>query len=138
MHDFEAHLPDGLVAALEVTGVVERQRLNLAASADRRLSGLRLRGSRHVWQVRLAADAIVNSISPEILLGLLKDMEDHGLQRALNMGDDRDQFVARLQASGSSSCKPSRPNPGARASCMSVPDPTAAGDGAPSHRCLAS
>jgi hypothetical protein len=100
MHDFEANLPGGVVAALEVTGVVEQERLNMAASADRRLSGLRLPGSRHVWQVGLAEEAIVNAISPETLLGLLKDMEDQGQRRALNMGDYRDPFVARLRALG--------------------------------------
>ena len=53
MHDFEGDLPGGLVAALEVTGVVEQERLHLAALASRRLSGLRLPGSHQVWQVGL-------------------------------------------------------------------------------------
>jgi hypothetical protein len=112
MHDFEADLPGGLVAALEVTGVVEQERLHLAALAGRRLSGLRLPGSRHVWQVGLASDAIVNAIRPETMLGLLKDMEDQGRPNALNMGDYRDPFVAQLRVLGIESIYAFQAKPG--------------------------
>lgn len=100
LHDFEADLPGGLVAALEVTSEVERERLDLTASAHRRLSALTLPGSSHCWQVGLAADARVNAISPGDLLGLLSDLENQGRARALNIGDDRDPFVGRLAALG--------------------------------------
>jgi hypothetical protein len=64
LHDFEADLPGGLVAAIEVTSEVERERLDLAASAQRHLSGLELRSSDQCWQVGLASDATINAIDP--------------------------------------------------------------------------
>lgn len=64
LHDFEADLPDGSITAIEVTSEVDRARLDLTASAQRRLSGLTLPGSNHCWQVGLAAGARVNAISP--------------------------------------------------------------------------
>jgi hypothetical protein len=100
LHDFEADLPGGLVAALEVTSEVEQARLKLTASAHRRLSALTLPGSTQCWQVGLAADACVNAISPRDLLGLLSDLENQGLWRALNRGDSSDPFVGRLAALG--------------------------------------
>jgi hypothetical protein len=96
LHDLEADLPAG-VAAVEITSEVESARLNLAASASRRLSRLTLRGSSHRWQVGLAADARVNDIRPAALLKLLSDMEQAGQWRALSMGDYRDPFVKRLR-----------------------------------------
>jgi hypothetical protein len=96
LHDFEADLSGGFVAAIEVTGLVEGARLDLTASAHRRLSGLRLPGSSHCWRVGLAADARVNSISARELLGLLSDLENQGRWRAMNIGDYRDPFVERL------------------------------------------
>ena len=63
-HDFEADLPDGSVAALEVTSEVDDQRLNLASAAERRLSSITLPGSLFLWLVGLAADARVNTITP--------------------------------------------------------------------------
>lgn len=112
MHDFEADLPGGFIAAVEVTGVVESERLRMGASARRRLSGLRLPESRQAWQVGLAADAVVNDIGRDVLLKLLKDMELQGRQRALNMGDYRDEFVERLQALGIESVYAFTPKPG--------------------------
>jgi hypothetical protein len=99
-HDFEADLPGGLVAALEVTSEVEKARLDLTASAHRRLSALTLPGSSQFWQVGLAADACVNAISPRDLLGLLREMENQGRWRALSRGGSCDPFVERLAALG--------------------------------------
>lgn len=96
LHDLEADLPAG-VAAVEITSEVESARLDLAASAHRRLSTLTLRGSGHRWQVGLAANARVNAIRPAALLDLLSDMEQAGRWRALSMGDYRDPFVGRLR-----------------------------------------
>ncbi len=100
IHDFEADLPGALVAAIEVTSEVERARLDLAASAHRRLASLQLRDSSQCWQVGLAADARVNAISPPKLLELLSDLESNGRWRALNRGDSSDPFVDRLAALG--------------------------------------
>jgi len=112
LHDFEADLPGGLVAALEVTSEVERERLDLTASAHRRLSALTLPGSSHCWQVGLAADARVNAISPSDLLGLLSDLENQGRRRAVNIGDYQDPFVGRLGALGIESVYAFRAKPG--------------------------
>ena len=75
LHDLEADLPDGRVAAIEITSEVERARLDLEASAHRHLSVHRLVGSNYSWQVGLAADARVNEIGTADLLQLLSDME---------------------------------------------------------------
>jgi hypothetical protein len=69
LHDFEADLPSGSVAALEVTGEVDAQRLDLASSAERRLSSITLPTSDSLWVVSLAADARVNAITPESCAG---------------------------------------------------------------------
>ena len=96
LHDLEADLPAG-VAAVEITSEVESARLDLAASAHRRLSRLTLHGSSHRWQIGLASDARVNAIRPAALLELLSDMEQADQWRALRMGDYRDPFVQRLR-----------------------------------------
>lgn len=100
LHDFEADLPDGSVAALEVTSDVDAQRLQLEAAAERRLSSITLPGSKPLWVVRLAAGARVSAISPDDLRRLLSDLEAGGRQRVLDMGDYRDPFVARLRRLG--------------------------------------
>jgi hypothetical protein len=64
LHDFEADLADGSVAALEVTGEVDAQRLSLAASAERRLSSITVPNSESLWLVGLAADARISAIKP--------------------------------------------------------------------------
>jgi hypothetical protein len=96
LHDFEAVLADGSVAAIEVTGEVDAQRLDLAASADRHLSSLVLPGSDSFWRVQLAANARVRAIIPSDLLTLLRDLEVHGRRSAHNIGDYSDPFVRRL------------------------------------------
>ena len=100
LHDFEADLPGGAVAAIEVTGQVEAKRLEQASSAQRRFSSLTLPGSRLVWQVGLDPHARVNDIGSGDLRRLLYDMEKKGLRRAQNVGDYRDPFVERLAALG--------------------------------------
>jgi hypothetical protein len=100
LHDFEADLPDGSVAALEVTSDVDAQRLQLEAAAERRLSSITLPGSEPLWVVRLAAGARVSAISPDDLRRLLSDLEADGRQRVLDVGDYSDPFVARLARLG--------------------------------------
>ena len=98
LHDLEAELPGGEVAAIEITSEVEGARLDLAASADRHLSGLKLPGSNNVWQVALPVHARVNAIRSADVLKLLSDMEQQGRWRAMDMGDYLDPFVTRLRA----------------------------------------
>jgi hypothetical protein len=69
LHDFEADLPGGSVAALEATVEVDDQRLDLAASAERRLSSITLPNSESLWLVGLAATARVNAINPRTFAG---------------------------------------------------------------------
>jgi hypothetical protein len=103
LHDF---------AAIEATSEVEPARLSLTASAHRRLSVLALPDSSRCWQVGLAADARVNAISPDDLLGLLGDLESQGRWRALNRGDSCDPFVRRLAALGIESVYAFKAKPG--------------------------
>jgi hypothetical protein len=112
LHDLEADLAGGMVAAIEITSEVEEARLSLMASADRHLRKLRLRGSNYAWQVGLTANAQVNAIRPAVLLKLLSDMEQQGRTRALNIGDFRDPFVARLGALGIESVYGFKARPG--------------------------
>jgi hypothetical protein len=67
LHDFEADLADGSVAALEVTGEVDAQRLRLASSAERRFSAITLADSESLWLVGLAPGARVSAIRPDDL-----------------------------------------------------------------------
>src|SRR5262249_28816985 len=71
LHDLEADLHGGEVAAIEITSEVEEARLDLAASADRHLSALKLPGSNNVWRVGLPAHARVNAIRSADVLKLL-------------------------------------------------------------------
>jgi|RhiMetdeSRZDD1v2_1073273.scaffolds.fasta_scaffold664409_1 hypothetical protein len=100
LHDFEADLADGSVAALEVTVEVDDQRLDLAASAKHRLSSITLPNSQSLWLVGLAATARVNAIRPDDLRRLLGELEASGRRDAHDLGDYRDPFVARLRALG--------------------------------------
>jgi len=120
LHDLEADLPAG-VAAVEITSQVESARLDLAASAHRRLSTLTLCRSGHRWQVGLAADAQVNAIRPAALLELLSDMEQAGQWRALSMGDYRDPFVERLGQLGIESVYGFKAKPGRGGAVMVGP-----------------
>jgi hypothetical protein len=100
LHDFEADLPDGSVAALEVTGAVDAKRLDLESSAERRLSSITLPNSTQTWSVGLAAGARVNAIKPDELRRLLGELEASGRRSAHGMGDLRDPFVMRLGTLG--------------------------------------
>src|SRR5262245_23537264 len=63
-HDFEADLPGGLVAALEVTSEVEAFRLGVAYEIRRRgMSRYPVPGLNFLWSVRLADDARVKHLS---------------------------------------------------------------------------
>ena len=66
LHDFEADLPGGGIAAIEVTGQVEAKRLEQASSAQRRFDSFTLPGSSFVWQVGLDPRARVNAIRPRL------------------------------------------------------------------------
>jgi hypothetical protein len=79
---------------------VDDQRLDLGASAERRLSSITLPNSASRWLVGLAATARVNAITPGDLRRLLGEMEASGRRSAHNIGDYQDPFVARLRALG--------------------------------------
>jgi hypothetical protein len=111
-HDFEADLPDGSVAALEITSEVDDQRLKLASSAERRLASITLPGSVFLWLVGLAATAQVNAIRSDDLRRLLGELEASGRRSAHNIGDFHDPFVPRLRALGIESVYAAPPMPG--------------------------
>jgi hypothetical protein len=117
-HDFEADLPNGSVAALEVTSEVDDQRLNLASAAERRLRSIAVPGSVFLWRVGLAATARVNAITPDDLRRLLNDLEASGRRSAHNIGDYQDPFVARLRALGIESIYAVTARPGSEGMVM--------------------
>jgi len=121
LHDFEVDLPDGSIAALEVTGEVDRKRLDLAASAERHLSSIRLPGSIYLWLVGLAARARVNAIKPKELERLLRELEASGRRKAQNIGHPHDPFVAQLGGLGIESIFGVKPKPGSEGKVLVRP-----------------
>jgi hypothetical protein len=121
VHDFEVDLPNGSVAAFEVTGEVDRERLDLAASAQRHLSSITLPDSIYMWLVGLTARARVNTIKPEKLRRLLSELEASGRRQAQDIGDPHDPFVAQLGALGIESVFAVKPKPGAEGKVMVRP-----------------
>lgn len=97
-HDFEADLPDGAIAVIEVTSQVESKRLNQAAASERHFASLKLPGSSSLWLVALTAGARVKKIPDEAMRQLLSDMEAQGRRSAYNVGEYRDAFAERLKA----------------------------------------
>jgi hypothetical protein len=103
LHDFEADLPGGLVAALEVTSEVESDRLSVASEIRRRgMSRYPVAGLNCLWSVRLSDDARVNDLSRnhDKLRRLLSDLEAKDARWAHNLGDSRDPIVGQLRALG--------------------------------------
>jgi hypothetical protein len=97
LHDFEADLPGGFVAAIEVTSEVERRQRELESLTERRFSAFTLPGSGWRWLVALDAGARVKDISSGDLRLLLYDMEKQGRRDVHCRGDYRDPLVQRLR-----------------------------------------
>jgi hypothetical protein len=103
LHDLEANLPGGLVAALEVTSEVEPDRLSVAFEIRRRgLSRYPVPSLNSLWSVRPTDDARVGDLSRRRaeLRQLLSDLEAQGARYAHAMGDYRNPVVKRLRALG--------------------------------------
>jgi hypothetical protein len=129
LHDFEADLADGSVAAVEVTGEVDAQRRSLAAAAERRLASVTLPGSNSLWLVGLAATARVSAIRRPELRRLLGDLEACGRRRVHDLGDYRDPFVARLVALGVESAYAVKANAGHQGTALVGPGTYGGWDG---------
>lgn len=102
-HDFEADLPGGLVAAIEVTSEVESDRLSVASEIRRQgMSRYPVPGLNCLWSVRLSDDARVKDLSRshDKLRQLLSELEAQGSRWAHNLGDYRDPIVGQLRALG--------------------------------------
>jgi hypothetical protein len=97
LHDFEAELPGGLVAAIEVTSDVVRAEVELDVAARRRFSSLTLPGSARRWLVAPASDARVNDMKTGDLRLLMYEMEKQGRWGVHRHGDYRDAIVRRLR-----------------------------------------
>jgi hypothetical protein len=112
LHDFEADLPDGSVAAIEVTSEVDLRRHRLEAAAQESFPAFTVPGSASLWMVALAAHAKVKKLRREDLLRLVHDLEANRRQHVLDIGDYRDPFVARLAALGIESIYAVKAKPG--------------------------
>jgi hypothetical protein len=99
VHDFEADLPGGLIAAIEVTSENESARLELESMAQRLQPFLTLPGSKFTWLVGLHPGARLKDISSG-LRPLMYDMEKQGRQSALSLGTSSDLFAERLRKLG--------------------------------------
>jgi hypothetical protein len=112
LHDFEADLHDGSVAAIEVTSEVDLRRRRLEAAAEESLPAFTVPGSASLWMVALAAHAKVKKLRREDLHRLVHDLEAAGRERVLDIGDYRDPFVGRLAALGIESIYAVKAKPG--------------------------
>ena len=101
-HDFEADLPNGSVAAIEVTSEVQSDRLAVESEIRRRgLSRFPLAGLTSLWVVNLADEADVRAASRAgNLQPLLSGLEARGLRYANDRGDYRDPVVQELRKLG--------------------------------------
>src|ERR1022692_334352 len=75
LHDFEADLLGGLVAAVEVTSVTEPKRQALDSSAERFFSSFTLPGSALRWLVTPGARADLKKLRSGDLSQFLSEME---------------------------------------------------------------
>jgi hypothetical protein len=103
LHDFEANLPDGSVAALEVTSEVEPDRLSVASEIRRRgMSRYPEPSLNSRWSVRLTDDAHVGDLSRRRgdLRQVLSGLEAQGARYAHDMSDYRNPVVQRLRDLG--------------------------------------
>jgi hypothetical protein len=97
VHDFEADLADGLVAAVEVTSEVDSERLDQAASTEHHISSLTVTNSQRRWLVALAEGASVKTIKRH-LPQLLDDLEISGRLSTYGVDDYFDPVAQRLAA----------------------------------------
>ncbi|GAA3549730.1 hypothetical protein [Kribbella ginsengisoli] len=112
-HDFNATLPDGGGAAIEVTSVVDGDRRNLSASIEKKdLRGFRVSCSQRLWLVTLLSSAEVRAMSPQIIESLIGDLEAEERIQASHIGDYRDPWVERLAALGIESAHGVAASPG--------------------------
>jgi hypothetical protein len=118
LHDFEADLPNGSVAAIEVTSEVDLRRRQLEAAAIANFPTFTVPGSAFLWVVALAAHAKVKKLRREDLHRLVNDLEAAGRQRVLDIGDYRDPFVARLAALGIESIYAAKAKPGSEGTVL--------------------
>ena len=119
LHDFEADLPNGTVAAVEVTGDMNSDRLALEAELERQdLSSFTLPSLRMSWLVRLSPTARVQTLGEEVR-SLLRDLEAVGRRSASDIGDIfEDPYVQRLRDLGIQTVYGYDPKPGQEATVM--------------------
>jgi hypothetical protein len=119
LHDFEADLPTGAVAAIEVTGDVNSERLALEAEVERQgLKSFRLPSLRGSWIVRLSSAARVQTVGEEVR-SLLSDIEAAGQRHASDMGEIfGDPTVQRLRDLGIEAVYGYDPKPGREGTVM--------------------
>jgi hypothetical protein len=97
VHDFEADLADGLVAAVEVTSEVDSERLDQAASTEHHISSLTVTNSQRRWLVALAEGASVKTIKHHLPQSL-SDLEISGRVSTYGIDDYFDPVAQRLAA----------------------------------------
>ena len=100
LHDFEADLADGSVAALEVTSTANGIRNSLAQEIRRRLSNIKKVGSAFVWTVSLQEGARVKQVTPDRIFSILEYMENAGIRDSHKLGDWLHPVVAQLRDLG--------------------------------------
>ena len=119
LHDFEADLANGTVAAVEVTGDMNADRLALEAELERQnLSSFTAPSLRMSWLVRLSPTARVQTLGEEVR-SLLRDLEAVGRRSASDIGDIfEDPYVQRLRDLGVQTVYGYDPKPGQEATVM--------------------
>ena len=99
-HDLEAVLPDGRIAAIEITSEADRARLRAAARAKRYLSKVTVPGSQFWWLIQLTPQADARALRKAALVDLLTDMEQQGQPSVTTLSDYRNPMRCRLKELG--------------------------------------
>jgi hypothetical protein len=96
IHDFEADLPGGGIAAIEVTSETNGDRRGVQSQIDRRgLSGYLIEGTTS-WIFSLTDAAKVASLDRDVLHQVIGPLIESGRRHASNFGDYRDPMVEVL------------------------------------------
>jgi hypothetical protein len=100
-HDLEAVLPDGRIAAIEITSEADPARLSVIAAARHHLSKVKVPGSQFWWLVQLTPQADARALSkPAGLAALLAGMEEQGESSVTTLSDYRNPWRWRLKELG--------------------------------------
>jgi len=100
-HDLEADLPDGRIAAIEITSEADQARLSAAAAARRHLATVTVPGSQFAWLVEVTPQVDARALRKSAgLVGLIEDVERQGQSSLTTLSGYRNPLRPRLETLG--------------------------------------